>query len=118
MNEIDAAWLAGILEGEGCFDVWKATDHAKKYARIRIEMTDEDVIQRVKAIVGGGGGVRRVEPRKSTHQVTFQYQVVKQPEVAAVLDAIHPWMSTRRAARIVELRLVLTSNLLSAPIVS
>ena len=35
----EIAWLAGLLEGEGCFAI-----HGKKYPRIVLKMCDEDIV--------------------------------------------------------------------------
>lgn len=40
----DLAWVAGILEGEGCFI--NAEQRGRLYPRVIVEMTDEDVVQR------------------------------------------------------------------------
>ena len=42
IKTIDIAWLAGLLEGEGCFLVIRG-----KYPAIAVGMTDEDIIRRV-----------------------------------------------------------------------
>lgn len=93
MRETDRAWLAGILEGEACFD-WN--DATKRYPRIRIEMKDEDVIKRVQKLCGGGARViphNRSNPRHST---TYSFQVADRKVVKKVLLAIYPWMGYRR----------------------
>lgn len=42
MKLTDISWLAGILEGEGCFALGN-----EKYPLIKVQMSDEDVIVRV-----------------------------------------------------------------------
>lgn len=44
--DTEIAWLAGIIEGEGCLDL-KYKNGRATYPRIRVAMTDEDVIQQV-----------------------------------------------------------------------
>ena len=43
---IDIAWLAGLLEGEGCFRLDKG-----KYPIIRLGMGDEDVVVRAASLM-------------------------------------------------------------------
>lgn len=43
MRQQDILWLAGLLEGEGCFN-YRAD---RKQARVTVEMTDRDIIERV-----------------------------------------------------------------------
>ncbi len=51
MKLTDIAWLAGLLEGEGCFYLGK--DRAKKeiYPCIKLQMTDEDIVVRAAALM-------------------------------------------------------------------
>src|ERR1700679_2626097 len=52
VSEIEIAWLAGLLEGEGNFGFnWNAIRSGKS-PRIRISMTDEDILQRVADLIG------------------------------------------------------------------
>ena len=44
MKEI--AWLAGLLEGEGCFAI-----HKRKYPRIVLKMTCEDIVTRAASLM-------------------------------------------------------------------
>ena len=44
---IDIAWLAGLLEGEGCFLVIRGS-----YPAISLGMTDEDIIVRASIMLG------------------------------------------------------------------
>ncbi len=46
----DAIWLAGLLEGEGTFDL-----HRKKYPRVRVGMSDRDVVGRAATLTGRPG---------------------------------------------------------------
>lgn len=43
-NEVDEAWLAGFIEGEGWFGVHKVGNHL--YPCFRVESIDQDVIVR------------------------------------------------------------------------
>ena len=48
------AWLAGLLEGEGFFGIIKSHNNGRiyRYPQIVIQMTDEDVVQRVADVFG------------------------------------------------------------------
>jgi hypothetical protein len=53
INEVELAWLAGILEGEGCFTIvrsGKARNY--EYPMVTVKMTDYDVIARVAQLFG------------------------------------------------------------------
>ena len=51
MNVPDAAWLAGLLEGEGYFIERRGANRSP--ARVDAKMTDRDVIERVAELFGG-----------------------------------------------------------------
>lgn len=48
--EHDRYWLAGLLEGEGSF--LKGPPSAPRYPVLSLQMTDEDVVARVAAMLG------------------------------------------------------------------
>lgn len=50
MTEIEAAWAAGLFEGEGTI-VWHKTNEAPF---LSLAMSDEDVVRRFQRAVGGG----------------------------------------------------------------
>jgi hypothetical protein len=43
----DIAWVAGLIEGEGCFTFNKGTP------RLAIDMTDKDVLDKLASFIGG-----------------------------------------------------------------
>lgn len=99
MTNEEAAWLAGILEGEACFDF---ADSAKKFPRIRISMTDKDVIQRVKSLCQTDTSIRTAQ--RNDWKEIYCFSVTKKEDLRRVITAIEPWMSVRRTAKIVELK--------------
>jgi len=50
-NSIEIAWLAGLLEGEGCFPLNRKAS-GRCDARIQLNMTDEDVVRRAAKMLG------------------------------------------------------------------
>lgn len=102
MQTHDVYWLAGLIEGEGCLSRDK---NGKGYAiRIRVAMTDEDVVRKC-AAVSGVGHVRG--PYTSYGSLgtkpMYSWTVCKKSHVTLLLRAIYPLMGTRRQARIREL---------------
>lgn len=55
MSEYDEGWIAGILEGEGCF-----LRSQKGHITLQVRMTDADTMQRLGSLLGGVA--RRVHP--------------------------------------------------------
>ena len=102
-NEHDETiWLAAILEGEGCFDSWKAKSQ-KRYPRIRIVMTDEDVVARAAGIIGNG--YHRIHtPFQKERGWQPKYEVQTTGENARrLMRRVLPYMGKRRSEKIVSL---------------
>lgn len=96
MTEIELAWLAGLLEGEGCFSYRRDRD----IPVVEVKMTDLDVINRVAMLVGRT--VTPIPPASDRHQP--QYRVRTQGDPAReLMRALLPHMGRRRSARIEEL---------------
>lgn len=105
------AWLAGIIEGEGCveFGLQKPRpgppqyqSGPRRYQRITVSMTDLDVIERVHHIASCGTITGPYWRPKSTKEI-WVWTVQNRPGVVALLRMIHPWMGVRRRAKIEDL---------------
>ena len=84
-------WLAGLLEGEGCFT------YSGKYSAVIVKMNDEDVIEHASQIMGG---TRHQEKRGDT--VMYIAVLSRAREVFALCKKILPYMEKRRTARMQE----------------
>lgn len=90
----DLLWLAGLLEGEGAFDA-----HRGRYPRIRLAMTDRDVVGRAASLMDSKVRLSlREAPFKSTWHTELSGE-----KAAAVMRAILPYMGARRSAKIAEI---------------
>jgi hypothetical protein len=87
-DERDVIWLAGLLEGEGTFDM-----HRGKYPRVRVGMTDRDVVGRAATLMGCRVTVRL---HGAPAQATWHAEV-SGPKAVAVMEAILPHMGARRS---------------------
>lgn len=112
MNVVDRAWLAGLLEGEGCFTFHKQNYRRKRdgglsiYIRpaIVLVMTDRDVVDRAAHLLGDYAvQVRDRRGRKVIYGVTSYG-----PRAAQTMRELRPFLGDRRRARIDE---VLTGGL-------
>lgn len=90
----DLVWLAGLLEGEGTFDL-----HRDRYPRIRVGMTDRDVVGRAASLMGS-----RIRMSISTvgHKATFHAEI-SGDRARAIMWALLPYMGARRSAKIAEI---------------
>lgn len=99
MNDCDAAWLAGLFEGEGTICIQQG-----RLVRLVIGMCDRDVLERVDRLVPSTNGVKLKKQRNPPPQYKDQYlwNIGKAPEVEACLRLMLPWLGERRRARALE----------------
>lgn len=91
----DIAWLAGLLEGEGCFFTIK-----NGYSpRVAIGMTDKDIIQRSAAMVGAKCYLAK-RKNKPQHHKEQHWWMLSGHTAAAVMMTIYAFMGQRRRAKI------------------
>lgn len=91
MNRDDLIWLAGLLEGEGTFDLQRG-----KYPRVRLAMTDRDVVGRAATLMGTKVRLSlRPAPNKPTWHAEMQG-----PRAEALMERLLPHMGSRRSQAI------------------
>jgi hypothetical protein len=94
ISDLDLAWLAGLLEGEGAFILHQepaiGARRARVIIRVAVHMTDRDVVERVRDIVGLGS-VHRRPPGKPHHKETFRWAISasSDPEIDATCTPSH-----------------------------
>jgi hypothetical protein len=99
MHRDDLLWLAGLLEGEGCFDLYnyRSSTSRSPYARVRLSMTDEDVVQRVADL--WDKNVRSYPPRGTGTKMVYTTALMG-ADAADLLRKLRPFMGERRTERI------------------
>jgi hypothetical protein len=89
----DLLWLAGLLEGEGSFDA-----HRGKYPRIRLAMTDRDVVGRAASLMDAK---IRLALHPAPASATWHTEI-SGVRAAEIMREILPHMGTRRSGRIAD----------------
>lgn len=93
LHREDAAWLAGLLDGEGCFDAPRGNP------RIRVKMSDLDVVLRAADVMGATTYPEATAPGRKpllVAQITGERAVV-------VMRSLLPWLGSRRSAKVTDL---------------
>lgn len=75
--ELDLAWAAGVLDGEGCVRVYQASQRPGKVPWIVIDMCDEPTISRLADILGAKvyGPYKPKNPKHSVHwRISWSYR--------------------------------------------
>jgi hypothetical protein len=96
MSDVEVAWVAGIIEGEGCFSF-----KSNNQAAVIVCMVDKDVIDQLAAWTGVGVVVPK-RARRSQYQDQWRWTVTAQNDFLALAEKIRPWMKARRGARLDE----------------
>lgn len=100
MTNLEAAWLAGLLEGEGYFQITKPRHHHPTQVVIRLSMTDGDVIEKASKLLNN---VPINQKAKTTGRKTiYSISLSKKDEVEKILFQILPFMGERRSQKINE----------------
>ena len=94
-------WLAGLLEGEGCFTTNTPGRTGTRTPLIGLGMTDGDVITDVQTMLTSLGGreVRRMTRQLPSGKTVYTLNLTGLPAVK-VMCAILPYMGERRGAKI------------------
>lgn len=94
-SDVQLAWLAGLLEGEGSFNI-----ACKKYpVGISLSMTDKDIIETVAK--WWGVSYNSPKARQDHHKQVYKCSLRGQPAVD-LMKLLLPYMGSRRSSKIVE----------------
>lgn len=103
INDVELAWLAGILEGEGSFMMGRNIVGGKVYfyPRVVVTMTDRDVIDRVASLFETN---TYCLPEKSDRKDQYRAQV-NGSRAATLMEMLLLHMGERRSSKIKEILL-------------
>jgi LAGLIDADG endonuclease len=103
MDNKEFAWVAGFLEGEGCFTVLKCNNKRfglYQYPRVTCASTDLDALQRLQKYSGIGG---ISNPRqRGKDKPRWEWAASKSGQAVGLMKALYPYMGQRRRERIGE----------------
>ncbi len=100
MENEEIAYLAGLLEGEGCFGL---TSYGRS-SQIQVAMTDREPLEAVARITGVGKVRGPYQRTNSKNKPFFSWAISDRVHVKRICDAVYPWMSPRRKQKIDSLR--------------
>lgn len=103
LSPIDIGWLAGFLEGEGCFTAPKT--HRPHHPRVYASSTDEDVLKYVFKITGLGHlyGPCAPHPNNTWGKKPRWDWRCNGVEAAQLMRVLLPYMKKRRGQKIRQL---------------
>lgn len=100
---LEVAWLAGLLEGEGCFSLDRRLGGApgRDSIRVRVQMTDKDIVKRAAEMINAHS-VYKLHDNRSNRKVLYSCGV-SGAKAEKVMLAVRLYMGERRGAKIDEL---------------
>jgi hypothetical protein len=107
MTDIDSAWLAGILEGEGHFGYNKRKYTLKTPGEIKffydpyvhLQMTDKDIVYRVASLFQSKS-VRTYLDKRGNRKLLYRVGCNGKRRLPSLLKSIFPYMGERRKTKI------------------
>ena len=104
MTEGEIQWLAGLLEGEGCFGAWGPIRGGRRLrAAVSLKMTDRDVVERAHALLGLETIVMtKGDSRGKGWSDTYVWQA-NGATAERIMRLVLPYMGERRTAKINEI---------------
>ena len=102
------AWAAGVIESDGTIH-FKRNPAARRgqYPRLRVTITDEDIVRDLQATLGGLVRGPRIHSRNKTNfakppafvQPLWTWEVNKRDDVKKILALLRPWFHSRRGEK-------------------
>ncbi len=90
-----------MIEGEGCFTLFRQASKKSSYCKFTMQMTDRDVVERVAALLGAK--MYNCGARQQTHfKPAYGITIVGRRAMQFFLE-VEPFMSVRRRERIRQL---------------
>lgn len=96
MLDVETAWVAGIIEGEGCIGYYPSN----RGYYLGVEMKDRDILDRLSGVTGVGTVITKPARRNSAE--TYLWSVKNKAGVVLVCESILPYMGVRRTTKIKE----------------
>lgn len=89
MTRAEAAWLAGIVEGEGTLITLPKPE-------LRVAMTDADIVERLVRLTGVGRTYSYDYKRHEHYKPVTVWSLIRQRHLLSVIKTIRPWLGERR----------------------
>jgi hypothetical protein len=109
LSAIDAAYLAGLIDGEGTITLSRKHKNENRQLAVSISNTERQLLEFSKLAIGVGK-ITRKRTSKAHHTASFTYAVYNR-QALAVLEQIEPYLRSykvKRARLILEKYVALT----------
>ena len=103
--DTDVAWLAGIIEGEGCIRTYvdKRWKNPRPQLRVYLGMTDKDVIEGVVKMISYKNKIyEQLKPKDKKHWSQCYKIEIHGYLAQEIIELFYPYMFSRRKQKINE----------------
>lgn len=97
LTEVEAAYLAGIIDGEGTVTLTRRNKDNQRQLAVTISSTDRNLLEYVLDIVGAGKITNKTMSR-SNHSPAFTYQLYNR-QALTLLKRVAPFLRTYKKDR-------------------
>ncbi len=92
MTNVELAWAAGFIDGEGCIGIWKRKDRPSYRFHIQVENTDFRPLNKLCSMFGGSVWTsKRVKKFKTLYGWKIEGQ-----KAAQVLNLVFPYLIVKK----------------------
>jgi len=93
VNEVDLAYAAGILDGEGSICLTKNRARRWPSPQVAVASNDRELLEWLRAQFGGSISIK--QPRRSTHQISYDWKLTDQ-NALRFLQLVRPYLRIER----------------------
>jgi hypothetical protein len=106
MNNVELAWLAGIMEGEGTFSIYhqkrKGADSDQLRATVSLTNTDPYLINKAFSIfqsIGVEMHIHEYDNKKGSTRTVYDMQTSKHTNVKVICEKLLPYLFGEKSAK-------------------
>jgi hypothetical protein len=101
MNKLTAAYLAGVIDSDGCIDIYRSKRKGcvsgySDRARVRIGMMDKELIEWLKKSFGGYLHYTKRVDTKSKAKPFYVWHLDGGKQLKPFIDAIYPYLKVKK----------------------
>jgi len=93
MDELDIAWAAGFIDGEGCMYLKR---HRNDMSNISVLQADRRPLDKLVDLFGGRVTVNRVDQGKNGGKTHYQWFLADAPSICVALTAMLPYFRVKQ----------------------
>ncbi|MCW9088029.1 MAG: LAGLIDADG family homing endonuclease [Gammaproteobacteria bacterium] len=110
LSSIDAAYIAGLIDGEGTITLTRKHRNENRQLAVTISNTEKDLLEYVLKTIGAGK-ITNKRTTRAHHTPSFTYALYNR-QALNLLAQIHPYLKTYKVRRA---RLILSDYLSLTP---